>query len=49
MLESRLLKGDSKTDVSCEYGEIFKGTYFEEQLRMAAFVSRTRVHFMAPP
>ena len=43
MLESRLLKGDSNADVSCEYCEMFKGTYFEEQLRMAAYVSHTKV------
>ena len=28
---------------SCEYCEMFKGTYFEEQLRMAAYVSHTKV------
>ena len=43
MLESRLLKRDSNTDISCEYCEMFKDTYFEEQLRMAALASHTKV------
>ena len=33
-----LLKMDSNTGVSCQYCKIFKNTYFEEHLPMAAFV-----------
>ena len=33
---------------SCEYCEMFKGTYFEEQLRMAAYVSHTKVPPQGP-
>ena len=33
-----LLKRDSNTDISCEYWEIYKKTYFEEHLRMAALL-----------
>ena len=32
-----LLKRDSNTNVSCEYCEIFRNTYFEEHLQTAAF------------
>ena len=34
-----LLKRDASAGVFCEYCEIFKNTYFEEHLRMAASVS----------
>ena len=29
-LESTLLKRDSNTDISCEYHEMFKNTYFKD-------------------
>ena len=32
-----LFKRDSNTGVFCEYSEILVNTYFEEQLRTAAF------------
>ena len=31
-----LLKRDSSADVTCEYCEIFKNTFFEEHLRTTA-------------
>ena len=35
-LESTLLKRDFNTDISCEYYEIFKNTYFKEHLGTTA-------------
>ena len=43
VLESLLLKGDSNIEVLLWYCEMFNDTYFEEQLRMAALASLTRV------
>ena len=34
-----LLKRDSNTGLSCEYCQIFKNTYFEEQLRATALTA----------
>ena len=43
MMESSLLKGDPTQMFSCEYCKMFKDTYFEEQLQMAALASHTKV------
>ena len=39
-----LLKGDSYTDVFCEYCEIFKNNYLEEDPRTSASVHNFRVN-----